>query len=375
MRTAPEVFLIGAAARKAGKTAFACRVIRRQAVRSEVIGLKITPLHNPDEPCPPAGDGCGEGLDVPGRFRLHEDRLASNETDTGRMLQAGARRAYWLQAGPEHMEEALDSVWNRIPAGAGVVAEGNSARRAIEPGLFFLLRERGNPDIKGSFDELRPLADRIAWFDGREWDVPPEDCRFIDGRWMIRPRASAVILAGGDSRRMGRDKALLDLDGQPLIERIAARVSELFDEVIIGAGRADDYAFLKRPVVPDREPGQGPLMGIASCLGRVSNELAFVTACDIPSPDLRFAAGLLEQAEGFDMVLPQSGPDTFETLFAVYRKSAAGPAFEILAAGGRSILDLLDRIRVRIVPLPETVRLDNINTIEDYDALRGNGRL
>jgi molybdenum cofactor guanylyltransferase len=362
----PDTLIIGSAARKAGKTAFSCRVIRNQAALREVIGIKVTPVHGPDEPCPRPDGGCGECRDVPGRFRIHEERRASPASDTGRMLLAGARKAYWLQFRREHLEEAVAALWARIPADACVVAEGNSARRAIEPGLFVLLRERDNPEMKESFRELLPMAHRVGLFDGTEWDFPPEDCRFIDGGWMIRAQAAAVILAGGDSRRMGRDKALLEIDGRPLIALIAGRLAELFDEIVVGANRPADYAFLGRPIIPDREPGLGPLMGIASCLDRLTNDLAFVTACDIPAIDLRFVASMLEQADGYDWVLPQAGPETYEPLFAVYRKTVVAPALAVLAGGGRRIVELLDRVRVRKMPLPDSTRIRNINTLDDY---------
>jgi molybdopterin-guanine dinucleotide biosynthesis protein A len=365
----PDTLIIGSAARKAGKTAFAARVIHRLSLRLDVVGVKITPLSGKDAP-----QGRPDPIDDPnhdfdGLFRIDEEDRPSDDTDTGRMLQAGARRAFWLRFHPGGLEQAAAALWARIPTGSCIVAEGGSLRQILKPGLFILLREPGHPEMKESFRDLLPLAHRVGLFNGREWDFPPEDCRFVDGAWMIRPRASAIILAGGDSRRMGRDKALLELDGKPLITRIAGRLAELFDEIVIGANRPADYAFLGRPIIPDREPGLGPLMGIASCLDRITNDLAFVTACDIPSIDLRFVASMLEQAEGCDWVLPQSGPDAYEPLFAVYRKTAITPMLEILAGGGRSILELLDRVRVQRIPLPDSARIHNINTVEDFRAL------
>lgn len=375
----PDTLLIGSAARKAGKTAFAVRVIRRLAPRLEVVGVKLTPL--PDEGGFPLPHGGPESTKAgfTGPWRIDEETSADERTDTGRMILAGARKAFWLRARRELLAEAAAALWERIPAGACVVAEGGSLRRVLKPGLFVLLRRLEGGDIKDSYRELLPLADRHGIFDGREWDIPPEDCRFIDGRWRLRPPASAVILAGGDSRRMGRDKALLEFEGRPLIAVIAERLKELFDEVVIGANRLDDYAFLGLPVVQDREPGLGPLMGIASCLDRVANDLAFVTACDIPFLDLGFAADLVEAAEGADLVLPQSGPEAYEPLFAVYRTSVIPAALDLLASGRRSILDLRDRVRVRVMPLPASIRLSNLNTIEDYRSLgagssRGPGR-
>lgn len=360
-----NVLLVGGAARKAGKTAFSCRVIGHLAPRMTVFGLKITPVHE-DEPCSRDGEGCGEGREFDGRFRITEAASPSAAMDTGRMLQAGASRAFWLQARREHLPEAVETLFARLPEGACIVAEGNSVRTVFEPGLFVLLRAKGNPETKPSFREALPLADRVGLFDGSEWDFPPEDCRFIDGQWIIRPRASAVILAGGDSRRMGRDKALLPIDGKPLIARIADRLKELFDEVIIGANRIEDYRFLGLEIVPDREPGQGPLMGIASCLGRTVEDLAFVTACDVPRIDLGFIHRLIGLARGFDMALPVTGDRSYEPLFAVYRKTVVPPAMDILRLGGRRIIDLINRVNVRLVEASGADLFRNINTMDDY---------
>ena len=182
-----------------------------------------------------------------------------------------------------------------------------------------------------------------------------------------RPAASAIVLAGGDSRRMGRDKALLPVRGRPLIALIVDRLAGRFDDILISAGHGgDDRRFPGQTVVSDAAPGQGPLMGIATALPRVRHDLAFVIACDIPHIDLDFVERLIKRAGGCDLALPDRGDGRYEPLFAVYRKTVAGPAHDILAAGGRSILDLLDRVRVGHVAVPPGVRIGNINTESDY---------
>jgi molybdopterin-guanine dinucleotide biosynthesis protein A len=187
-----------------------------------------------------------------------------------------------------------------------------------------------------------------------------------------KPRpASAVVLAGGDSRRMGRDKALLPVAGRPLIETIIRQLRTRFDDILVSARRADDYRFLGLEIVPDAEPGQGPLRGIASALPRTKHDLAFVTACDIPRIDLEFVECLIGLAEGCEVVLPFRPPDLYEPLFAVYRRSVVGPAEEILAAGKRSLLELLDKVRVRRVEIPDGLSFENINTRADYRKLVG----
>ena len=146
-------------------------------------------------------------------------------------------------------------------------------------------------------------------------------------------------------------------------------------ETLFSAGKVSVlYDFLGREVVPDRVPGRGPLMGIASALERTKSDLNFVAACDVPRPPLAFAARLAAAADGFEAVLPANPDGRLEPLFACYRKSAAAPARDLLAAGARSILDLLPRLKTRTVPIPPGIEIRNINTRADYDRLRSGGK-
>ena len=354
-----DMILIGASARKTGKTAFACRIIARESKVRDVVGLKITPW-------PAGGHEITAGEAERRTFQIIEESEPSPSNDTGRMLAAGARRAFRLLADRERLAEGAAALLARVPERACFVAEGNSARRAVEPGLFILLKDPRS-EVKDSFRELASLADRVAAGSGDGWDPGPEDCLFLDEAWMLKPRASAVILAGGDSRRMGRDKSLLPIAGRPMIARIADRLRGLFDDIVISGGRPDDYEFLGLEVVPDKIAGQGPLMGIASALERTKNDLSFVIACDIPDFDRGLVARLADKAAGFDAVLPANARGELEPVFAFYRKSIIAPARALLDAGSRSILDLLPRIRTRTVALPMGVEIRNINTREDYE--------
>ena len=360
-----DMILIGAAARKTGKTAYACRIIARESKVRDVTGLKITPW--PDgthESVPPDADRS--------TYRIIEETDSSPATDTGRMLAAGARRSFRLLADRAHVAEGVAALIQRIQEPACLVAEGNSARQAVEPGLFILLKDpRG--DEKDSFRELAHLADRVIKAEGSGWDPGPEDCLFLDGEWMLKPRASAVILAGGDSRRMGRDKSLLPVSGRPMIAHIADRLKGLFDDIVISGGQPGDYGFLGLDVVADEIAGRGPLMGIASALERTKNDLTFVIACDIPDFERGLVARLAERAEGYDAVLPANARGELEPVHAFYRKSIIAPARDLLAAGSRSILDLLPRVRTRTVRLPEGIEIRNINTEEDYRNLFDGG--
>ena len=363
-----NLILIGSAARKAGKTAFACRIILRHAPFTEVVGIKITTIKD-DDPGFHGGKGGSKYHSVEGRYQILEETVPSDDNDTGRMLKEGASRVYWLKVRREYLKEGIEALLDRIPDNVCAVAEGTSARSIVEPGVFIVLGEKNNPSMKDSCAAVIHLADKVATFDGRAWDFPPEDCLFIDDEWMIRPKASAIVLAGGDSRRMGRDKGLLPVEGKPMIALIVSQLKNLFNEIVISANKTDDYRFLGLEIVPDLKPGQGPLMGIVSSLPHSTNDVNFVVACDIPYLKLSFASRLIKLADGYDMVLPYAEDQKYEPLFAVYRKSTIEPALNILKRGGRSIIELLDYVRVNLVKIPEGSWYRNINTASDYRNL------
>jgi molybdopterin-guanine dinucleotide biosynthesis protein A len=99
---------------------------------------------------------------------------------------------------------------------------------------------------------------------------------------------TGALLAGGKSTRMGSDKALLLLEGMPLIRHVAATMQQCFDDVMIISDRVQDYGFLGLPIFPDIIQDCGPLGGIHSALVRSKAEAVFVSSCDTPfiSPEL-----------------------------------------------------------------------------------------
>ena len=99
---------------------------------------------------------------------------------------------------------------------------------------------------------------------------------------------TGLVLAGGASQRMGRDKAFLELGGRSLIEIVVERMASVCAEVLIVAGDARPYTALKVPVIEDRFPGVGVLGGLHAGLEAASHNLTLVVGCDMPflNPDL-----------------------------------------------------------------------------------------
>ncbi|MBN2497431.1 MAG: molybdenum cofactor guanylyltransferase [Deltaproteobacteria bacterium] len=165
---------------------------------------------------------------------------------------------------------------------------------------------------------------------------------------------------------MGCDKALLPLGGKPLIAHLTDQLGPRFDQVLVSAASTDDYAFLGLEVVADQQPGMGPLMGIASAVAASRNERNLVVACDVPEIDLGFAETMLVKAETCDAVVPVTGPARYETLLAVYNKSALPAMLRVLEAGKRRIIEIFPLCRVEFIEL-SAGWYRNINTWEDWE--------
>jgi molybdopterin-guanine dinucleotide biosynthesis protein A len=183
---------------------------------------------------------------------------------------------------------------------------------------------------------------------------------------------TGIILAGGENRRMGRDKAFLKLDGLPLIEHVLGTLRGIFSKTIIVTNTPSAYASYDTVVITDAVDKRGPLTGIYTGLLHSTDEYNFIVACDMPflNPDLiRYMAGLVQ---GQDIVIPKVS-DRVEPLHAIYSKGLLPLIETRLRQDARQIQGILGDARVLYVTETEVVRYDpeirsfeNLNTPEEY---------
>jgi len=375
------MLMIGSAGANLGKTELACAILRKFGKNGDIIGIKVTTIKDTNGQCPRGGEGCGVCSSLDGVFCVTEEIDSSSGKDTARLLTCGAGRVFWLRVVREHLVEGVTALLDVIGPDAVCVCESNSLREVVEPGLFFMVTGRDAKTWKESARRVRKYADRIVVSNGKGFDLDLDEIDIVGGKWRMRSgckspgtttRATAIILAGGRSSRMGADKSLLPVDGQPIIERICERLAGRFDQILISANEPEKLAFLGLEVIPDRIPGQGPLMGIASALEASTSELNFVVACDIPRIHIGFVEEMLAEAEtsGADVVVPTTGSEEYEPLFAVYRKSALEAINKVLASGGRRISDIFAQCRVKYIKLTDKEWLRNLNTPAEYEEFR-----
>lgn len=187
-----------------------------------------------------------------------------------------------------------------------------------------------------------------------------------------------VILAGGQSRRLGRDKAFLMLDGQPLVVRTIDQLAALSDDLLVVTNEPAHFEPLEMPVrlVPDQRPGEGALMGVYSGLQAARHPHALVVACDMPLLSLPLLRYMLPLADGYDIVVPRVG-GWLEPLHAIYGKACLPAMSRLLDHGQRQIIAFFDQVRVRYVEEDEVTRCDphhlsflNVNTPEDWQRVQ-----
>jgi molybdopterin-guanine dinucleotide biosynthesis protein A len=184
---------------------------------------------------------------------------------------------------------------------------------------------------------------------------------------------TGVVLAGGQSRRFGSNKALAAIGNSTLIERLIRTLESIFPHLVIVTNQPQDFEFLNLPMIEDYVKGLGPLGGIYSALHAIGDPYAFVAACDMPdlSPELiRF---LLRLREGYDVVVPRI-ETWLEPLHAVYSKRCLGPIKNLLDRGERQVFQFFSQVKVRYVDLWEMQEVApghcyfyNINTRDDLD--------
>ncbi len=354
----PGMLMVGASGRGVGKTPLTCVLIERFSSQHDIVGVKISTVDAFNQDHHP-------GVTHSVSYRITEEKDRRGWTDTCRMLASGAKKVFWLEVLDTHLEEGITVLLDTLGCETVSVCESNRARRVVEPGVFVMIKGSQETDWKPSAEEVAQYADRVVISGDARLDADLDDIQLAGGRWAIKMEATAIILAGGAGARMGCDKTMLPIDGQPMIKHIYEQLRPHFSQILISSNDPSRHGFLGATVVPDRSVGRGPLMGIASALRVSEYERNFVIACDMPDVDIGLVRAMLRQVGDNDAVIPTVGPGLYEPLFAVYRRSALPALEETLHSGSNRILDSFSRCRVTYVDLSDR-RLKNVNTMSEY---------
>ncbi len=186
---------------------------------------------------------------------------------------------------------------------------------------------------------------------------------------------TVVIQAGGQSSRMGEDKALKPFLGRPLIQRVVDRMKPIADEIIVTTNQPAGYEFLGLRLVSDLKPGRGALGGLYTAVASAASPLVAVAACDMPfaSPDFFEGARRIMDEEKADVVIAKTD-EGYEPLHALYRRGTCLPAIEsAIEADQWKVISWFPQVIVRVLTGEEVKSLDpsglcfwNLNTPEEF---------
>jgi molybdenum cofactor guanylyltransferase len=220
----------------------------------------------------------------------------------------------------------------------------------------------------------------------------PKFQRGLNGGQPLNPQRSplsAAALAGGQSRRMGTDKALLPLvaGGEPMLGIVLQRLSAVADEVLVVANDGAKYAALGARVVPDLRPDVGALGGIQAAIASSEHDYCLVVACDMPFLSLPLLRRMADEPRDYDVLVPlipgesrqRSDGLVFQTLHAIYSRDCLPFIEKRIAEGKKQVVGFFEDVRVRALDVAEIARWDpdlrsffNANTPE---ALRAAAQL
>jgi molybdopterin-guanine dinucleotide biosynthesis protein A len=185
-----------------------------------------------------------------------------------------------------------------------------------------------------------------------------------------------VILVGGKSSRMGRDKAMLPLYGTILLDKVLDTLRTGLQRVILVGDHPERFEGYGLKIFPDIFPGSS-LGGLYTGLYRAETPYIFVSACDLPFASPSILRLILSLGEGFDAVVPLNG-NYSEPLFALYHKNCLEPMKKLLDARNYRIYDFYPQARIRFVTPEELASVGgsgsaflNVNTIKEYEAILG----
>ncbi len=357
------MLLIGAAGRKCGKTLLAEGLLAIWGRDRAMAGAKVTTVHEDEKACPHGGEGCGACTSFEGPFRIVEEAGEARGKDTTRLLDAGARPVVWLCVRKTRLLEGARELVRRLGADTPTLCESNSLRTVLDPGLFVIVRRRGETTVKRSCRRVWDMADAILEFDGARHDPPMEAFSLDRGRWCLRRKATAIVLAGRNGATTCTDRALSLLDGEPLVKHVVDQLRPHFDRILVSTGDPERFSFLGVPIVEDSEPAQCTMTAIAKALARSEDETNLVVPCDLAHLPVDLMYRLLRRARtGCDVVVPVSGSGVYAPLFAVYNRHALAHIEKRLEEGSRSSTDIYEKCETIAEPSHEGGLFGDVDT-------------
>lgn len=188
---------------------------------------------------------------------------------------------------------------------------------------------------------------------------------------------TGIILSGGKSLRMGKNKAFIEIEGLPMIERILNLFKKIFNEILIITNDKNQFSHLNNvKIYNDLVPYKGALGGLFTGIFYSSYEYSFCVGCDMPFLNESLIKFLIKKIEGEDIIVPKTEKG-LEPLHAIYSKRCLSLIKKMIDSGKSRIIDIYPLLNVKIIEENEFIKLDperksflNINTPEELEQIK-----
>jgi molybdenum cofactor guanylyltransferase len=187
---------------------------------------------------------------------------------------------------------------------------------------------------------------------------------------------TGIILSGGKSIRMGKNKAFIEIDGVPIIHRIYNLFKQLFQEIIIVTNQKELFSNFESRIYSDLLPNKGALGGLYTGIFFSTFHYSFCVACDMPFIKKSLVQHLMNYVQDDDVIVPQT-KDGLQPLHAIYSKNCLGPIKKTIDQGQYKILDFYDAVKIKIIQEDDFISFDplresfiNVNTPIELLSIR-----
>ncbi len=179
----PNILIISGNGRNSGKTSLACKIIERFALDHDIVGIKISPhFHHTDTD--------EKIIANEDDYIILQENNNTSGKDSSRMLEAGAKKVYYIQVNDKNLDKAFNKVIKKTNRNSLIICESGGLRRKIDPGIFLLLSQKDTNEFKPGVKDLLGLANRVVTFDGFKFDFDPDQISVSENSWYIREEDS-----------------------------------------------------------------------------------------------------------------------------------------------------------------------------------------
>jgi hypothetical protein len=161
MLDVPKMIMIGSTARNSGKTTLALSILEKYKNKASIYAIKVTTIAVKNGGCIHGDDGCGVCSRMQSDFEITTEESTGGIKDTSMLLAGGAKRVYWLKTLKDHIDEGVAAVLAEIPEEALIICESNSLRKVVKPGIFIMVKNTDDDQIKKSARDVFDQADIV----------------------------------------------------------------------------------------------------------------------------------------------------------------------------------------------------------------------